>query len=129
MGKVWCQISSYVMETKLSKSYSRDICKEWIPIFAVDRQFPFLNGTVTCTQIPMKQLMLVQFMAVKEVHSGIWIYQTHQDCWNALIFHNYFMQHKHYVAASPITSSEGLLIISWNHHLISVNKDVTGHIK
>ena len=28
--------------------------KEWIPIFAISRQFPVLNGTVTFTQFPLK---------------------------------------------------------------------------
>ena len=40
-----------------------------------------------------------------------------------------FLQHAHYVAASRVTSLEGLQILSWNVDLISVNKDVRKHVE
>ena len=40
-----------------------------------------------------------------------------------------FLQHAHYVAASRVTSLEGLQILSWNADLISVNKDVRRHME
>ena len=40
-----------------------------------------------------------------------------------------FLQHVHYVAASRVTSLEGLQILSWNADLISVNKDVRRHME
>ena len=39
-----------------------------------------------------------------------------------------FLQHVHYVAASRVTTLEGLQIISWKLELISVNKDVREHM-
>ena len=40
-----------------------------------------------------------------------------------------FLQHAHYVAASRVTSLEGLQILSWNADLISVNNDVRKHME
>ena len=40
-----------------------------------------------------------------------------------------FLQHAHYVAASRVTSLEGLQIFSWNADLISVNNDVRKHME
>ena len=40
-----------------------------------------------------------------------------------------FLQHAHYVAASRVTSPDGLQIITWNSHLINVKKDVKEHME
>ena len=40
-----------------------------------------------------------------------------------------FLQRAHYVATSRVTSLEGLQIITWNKHLMSVNEDVKQHIE
>ena len=40
-----------------------------------------------------------------------------------------FLQHAHYVAASRVTSLQGLQILSWNKDLISVNNDVRKHME
>ena len=34
--------------------FNIDICKEWMLMFAVSRQFPILNGSITCKQFPLK---------------------------------------------------------------------------
>ena len=39
-----------------------------------------------------------------------------------------FLQHAHYVAASRVTTLEGLQIISWKPELINVNQDVKEHM-
>ena len=39
-----------------------------------------------------------------------------------------FLQHAHYVAASRVTTLDGLQIISWKPELISVNQDVKEHM-
>ena len=39
-----------------------------------------------------------------------------------------FLQHVHYVAASRVTTLEGLQIISWKPELVSVNTDVKEHM-
>ena len=39
-----------------------------------------------------------------------------------------FLQHAHFVAASRVTTLEGLQIISWKSELISVNQDVKEHM-
>ena len=40
-----------------------------------------------------------------------------------------YLKHAHYVSASRVTTLEGLEIINWNPHLISVNSDVKEHIE
>ena len=40
-----------------------------------------------------------------------------------------FLLHAHYVAASRVTSLQGLQILSWNKDLISVNNDVRQHME
>ena len=39
-----------------------------------------------------------------------------------------YLQHAHYVAASHVTSLEGLQIFTWNPHLISTNSEVKEHL-
>ena len=39
-----------------------------------------------------------------------------------------FLRHAHYVAASRVTSLQGLQILKWNEDLISVNEDVEKHL-
>ena len=40
-----------------------------------------------------------------------------------------YLKHAHYVSASRVTTLEGLQIINWNPHLISMNSDVKEHIE
>ena len=41
----------------------------------------------------------------------------------------HFYQHAHYVAASQVSSLEGLQIFNWAPHLISVNPEVQVHME
>ena len=115
------------------KFYTDTINKAWTPIFAVDRQFKVQNATVMRTQFPLK------------LASGTTIHKGQGSTFNTICIDmdisdskgltkntnlgRMFLQHAHYVAASRVTSPDRLQIITWNPHLINVNKDVKEHME
>ena len=113
--------------------YTEDINQNWTPIFAVDQHFKTRNAHVIRTQFPLKPA------AGRTIHSGQGCTFDHicvdMDISDSEGFSEnehlakLFLQHAHYVAASRVTSLEGLQILSWNADLISVNKDVRKHMK
>ena len=52
-----------------------------------------------------------------------------QDLGSNLGLARHFYQHAHYVAASRVSSLEGLQILNWAPHLISVNEEVEVHME
>ena len=113
--------------------YTEDIQQSWTPIFAVDRHFKMRNAQVIRTQFPLKRA------AGSTIHSGQGCTFDHicvdMDISDSEGFSEnehlarLFLQHAHYVAASRVTSLEGLQILSWNADLISVNNDVRKHME
>ena len=113
--------------------YTEDINQNWTPIFAVDKHFKTRNAQVIRTQFPLKPA------AGSTIHSGQGCTFDHicvdMDISDSEGFSEnehlprLFLQHAHYVAASRVTSLEGLQILSWNADLISVNKDVMRHME
>ena len=113
--------------------YTEDINQNWMPIFAVDRHFKTRNAQVIRAQFPLKPA------AGSTIQSGQGCTFDHicvdMDISDSEGFSKnehlarLFLQHAHYVAASRVTSLEGLQILSWNADLISVNKDVRKHME
>ena len=120
IGQQWRQ--------RYSNLYRDEIQKNWTPIFAIDRYFPVTNAQIIRTQFPLKPA------AASTIHSGqgctfdqICINMDLSDSKGLSQNRNLarlFLQHAHYVAASRVTSLQGLQILSWNKDLISVNNDV-----
>ena len=116
-----------------TKYYAKDIPNNWIPIFAIDRQFQTTNARVIRTQFPLKPA------GGTTIHSSqgctfdkICISMDISDSDGLTRNENLarlFLQHSNYVAASRVTSLEGLQILSWNPKLISVNNDVKEHME
>ena len=113
--------------------YTEDINQNWMPNFAVDQHFKTRNAHVIQTQFPLKPA------AGSTIHSGqgctfdhICVGMDNPDS-EGLTKNDHlarlFLQHAHYVAASRVTSLEGVQILSWNADLISVNKDVRKHME
>ena len=113
--------------------YTGDINQNWTPIFAVDQHFKTRNAHVIRTQFPLKPV------AGSTIHSGQGCTFDH-ICVDMAISDSQafsenehlarlFLQHAHYVAASRVTSLEGLQILSWNADLTSVLKDVRKHME
>ena len=125
IGQQWRQ--------RYSNLYREDVHKSWTPIFAVDRYFPVTNAQIIRTQFPLKPA------AASTIHSGqgctfdqICINMDLSDSKGLSQNRNLarlFLQHAHYVAASRVTSLQGLQILSWNKDLISVNNDVRQHME
>ena len=125
IGQQWRQ--------RYSNLYTEDVHQSWTPIFAVDRQFPVTNARIMRTQFPLKPA------AATTIHSGQGC-TFHQICISMDLSDSkglsqnknlarLFLQHAHYVAASRVTSLQGLQILSWNKDLISINNDVKKHME
>ena len=118
---------------RYSNLYTEDVHQCWTPIFAVDRQFSVTNAKIMGTQFPLKPA------PETTIHSSKGC-TFHQICINMDLSDSkglsqnknlarLFLQHAHYVAASRVTSLQGLKILSWNKDLISVNNDVWKHME
>ena len=125
IGQQWRQ--------RYSNLYTEDVHQSWTPIFAVDRQFQVTNARIMRTQFPLKPA------AATTIHSGQGC-TFHQICISMDLSDSkglsqnknlarLFLQHAHYVAASRVTSLQGLQILSWNKDLISINNDVQKHMQ
>ena len=118
---------------KYCNLYTEDIQQSWTQIFAVGRHFKMRNAQVIRTQFPLKPA------AGSTIHSGQGCTFDHicvdMDISDSEGFsenehlERLFLQYTHYVAASRVTSLEGLQILSWNTDLISVNNDVRKHME
>ena len=124
IGKQW--------RHKYSAYYTEDVDKSWIPIFAVSRQFPVLNGTITRTQFPLKPasgstIHSAQGCTFNQICVNMDLSDSEGLSKNPNLAKS-FLQHAHYVAASRVTTLKGLQLLSWNPELISVNHDVKDHV-
>ena len=125
IGQQWKQ--------RYSNLYTEDVHQSWTPIFAVDRHFPVTNAQIMRIQFPLKPA------AATTIHTGQGC-TFHQICINMDLSYSkglsqnknlarLFLQHAHYVAASRVTSLQGLQILSWNKDLISIKNDVQKHME
>ena len=99
--------------------------KTWVPIFVVNCFFAVLNVTVARTQLPLRPA------GASTIHAGqgstFKQVCIDMDISDSAEFQKYpnlaklYLQHAYYVAASHVTSLEGLQILTWNPQLISTN--------
>ena len=118
---------------RYNKFYNNSIDKTWTPIFAVDRQFKVRNGTVMRTQFPLKlasgtTIHKGQGSTFSKICLDMDISDSEGLAKNTNLA-KIFLQHAHYVAASRVTTPEGLQILTWNPQLVSVNNDVKEHME
>ena len=113
--------------------YSDTISTSWTPIFTQFRETVVRNSRVICAQFPLVPVAAVtihkcQGSTLKNVVLNMDPNLSAELGNNVGLVHHFY-QHAHYVAASRVSSLEGLQILNWEPHLISVNPEVQVHME
>ena len=108
--------------------YSDTISTLWTPIFTQFRETVVRNSRVIHAQFHMVPAAAVtihkcQGSTLKNVVLNM-DPNLSSEVGNNVGLVRHFYQHAHYVAASQVSSLEGLQILNWAPHLISVNPEV-----
>ena len=134
---LWVQFDDVnvgVLQRNEYKQYYTDtIDVSWTPIFTQFRETVVRNSRVIRAQFPLVPAAAVtihkcQGSTLKNVVLNMDPALSPHLAKN-LGLARQFYQHAHYVAASRVSSLEGLQILNWAPHLISVNEEVAVHME
>ena len=113
--------------------YVSRIQEQWTPIFTITRNFKYKEVNITRTQFPLRPA------AATTIHVGQGS-TFHETCMDVDLSSShtfmaktglakYCMCHTPYVAASKVTSLEGLHIINWNGVFLGIHDKVEQLLK
>ena len=122
-----------MQRSEYKKYYSETIHVSWTPIFTQFRESIVRNSRVIRAQFPLVPAAAVtihkcQLSTLKNVVLNM-DPTLSPDLAKNMGLARQFYQHAHYVAASRVSSLEGLQILNWAPHLISVNEEVKVHME
>ena len=113
--------------------YVSGIQEQWTPIFAIIWNFKYKKGNITRTQFPLRPA------AATTIHAGQGSTFDEicmdMDLSSSPTFMTetglakYYICYTHYVAASRVTSLEGLHIINWNGDFLGIHHKVEHLLK